>query len=47
MGRLAQKPLKKDGSVRPLPGPFGAWTDTRELPPMAEKSFRDLWKEGI
>ncbi len=47
MGRVAQKPLKKDGSVRPLPGPFGAWTDTRELPPLAEKSFRDLWKEGI
>jgi L-lactate dehydrogenase complex protein LldF len=47
MGRVAQKPLKKDGSVRPMPGPLGAWTDTRELPPLAEKSFRDLWKEGI
>jgi len=47
MGRVVQKPLKKDGSVRPMPGPLGAWTDTRELPPLAEKSFRDLWKEGI
>jgi len=47
MGRLAQKPLMKDGSVRPMSGPLGAWTDTRELPPLAEKSFRDLWKEGI
>ena len=46
-GRLAQKPLKKDGSMRSLPGPLGAWTDSRELPPLAEKSFRDLWKEGI
>jgi L-lactate dehydrogenase complex protein LldF len=46
-GRLAQKPLKKDGSMRSLPGPLGAWTDTRELPPLAEKPFRDLWKEGI
>ena len=46
-GRLAQRPLKKDGSVRPLPGPLSAWTDTRDLPPLAEKSFRDLWKEGI
>jgi L-lactate dehydrogenase complex protein LldF len=35
-GRLVQKPLKKDGSVRPLPGPLGAWTDSR-----------DLRKEGI
>jgi L-lactate dehydrogenase complex protein LldF len=47
MGRVAQRPLKQDGSVRPLPGPLGAWTDTRELPPLAEKSFRDLWREGI
>jgi L-lactate dehydrogenase complex protein LldF len=46
-GRIAQKPLKKDGSMRSLPGPLGAWTDSRELPPLAEKSFRDLWKEGI
>jgi L-lactate dehydrogenase complex protein LldF len=46
-GRLAQKPLKKDGSMRSLPGPMSAWTDTRELPPLAEKPFRDLWKEGI
>ena len=46
-GRLIQKPLKKDGSVRPLPGPLGAWTDSRNLPPLAEKPFRDLWKEGI
>jgi hypothetical protein len=30
-----------------MPGPVGAWTDTRELPPLAEKPFRDLWKEGI
>jgi L-lactate dehydrogenase complex protein LldF len=46
-GRLVQKPLKKDESVRPLPGPLGAWTDSRDLPPLAEKPFRDLWKEGI
>ena len=46
-GRLAQKPFEKNGSVRSLPGPLSAWTDSRELPPLAEKSFRELWKGGI
>jgi L-lactate dehydrogenase complex protein LldF len=46
-GRLAQKPLLRDGSVRPLPGPTSAWADSRDLPTLAEKPFRELWKEGI
>jgi L-lactate dehydrogenase complex protein LldF len=46
VGRLAQKPLVKDGSVRGAPGIRG-WTDFRELAPLAERSFRELWKEGI
>jgi L-lactate dehydrogenase complex protein LldF len=47
VGRVAQRPLVRDDSVRPLPGPLSAWTNSRELPPLAEKSFRELWKEGI
>jgi L-lactate dehydrogenase complex protein LldF len=47
VGRVAQKPLLRDGSVRALPGPMSGWTGSRDLPPLAEKSFRELWKEGI
>ena len=46
VGRLAQKPFVKDGSIEAAPGIRG-WTDFRELAPLAEKSFRELWKEGI
>ncbi len=46
-GRVAQKPLLGDGSVRPVPGPMSGWTGSRDLPPLAAKSFRELWKEGI
>ena len=46
-GRAAQKPLLRGGSVRPIPGPMSGWTNSRDLPPLAKKSFRELWKEGI
>ncbi len=47
VGRVAQRPLLRDGSVRPVPGPLNGWTNSRDLPPLAEKSFRELWKKGI
>ena len=46
-GRVAQKPLLRDGSIRPVPGPLSGWINSRDLPPLAEKSFRELWKEGF
>jgi L-lactate dehydrogenase complex protein LldF len=46
-GRAAQKPLLRDGSVRPVPGPTSGWTGSRDLPPLAKKSFRELWNEGL
>ena len=45
--RVTQKPLLRNGSIKSLPGPMSGWTDFRELPPLAKKSFRELWKEGI
>ena len=45
--RVAQKPLLRDDFVRPIPGPMSGWTNSRDLPPLAKKSFRELWREGI
>ena len=33
------------GSIKELPGPFAAWTDTRNFPPFAPRSFREQWRE--
>lgn len=33
------------GSIKALPGPFAAWTDTRNFPPFAQHSFRDQWRD--
>jgi L-lactate dehydrogenase complex protein LldF len=46
-GRIARKPLAKSEALGPVPGPMGAWTQNRDLPQLAQKSFRELWKEGI
>ena len=33
------------GGVKAMPGPFAAWTDSRNFPPFAKHSFRDQWRE--
>jgi L-lactate dehydrogenase complex protein LldF len=35
------------GSIKALPGPFAAWTDTRNFPPFAKRSFREQWRERV
>jgi L-lactate dehydrogenase complex protein LldF len=42
--RRGQGPFVRHGSVRQLPGPLGAWTSARDLPPVADQSFRDWWR---
>ena len=45
VGRLGQRPFVRAGSIRRLPGPLAKWTRTRDLKPVAEKSFRSWWLE--
>ncbi|MSP78943.1 MAG: iron-sulfur cluster-binding protein [Dehalococcoidia bacterium] len=43
--RILQKPLVSHGYIHNLPGPLGAWTKSRDFPPVADKPFRDRWKD--
>ena len=33
------------GNIKFMPGPLSAWTDSRNFPPFARRSFRELWQE--
>src|SRR5881296_4452123 len=43
LGRLAQAPLARGGRISRLPLPFGEWTRTRDLPPVASRTFQERW----
>jgi L-lactate dehydrogenase complex protein LldF len=43
LGRIAQAPLVRGGSIRRLPGPLSGWTRGRTLTPVARQSFREWW----
>jgi L-lactate dehydrogenase complex protein LldF len=45
LGRLAQRPFVKQGKLRSLPLFLGQWTRTRDLPPVAARTFSERWKE--
>lgn len=54
VARIMQKMVAKDGRVGKQSGilsklapPLGAWTALRDAPVVAEKSFREMWDEGI
>jgi L-lactate dehydrogenase complex protein LldF len=44
LGRVAQWPLVRKGTIRRLPRPLAAWTRSRDLRPLARESFRDWWE---
>ena len=37
--------LGKNGWINKLPGPLAGWTEYRDFPAFAEKSFSQRWKE--
>jgi L-lactate dehydrogenase complex protein LldF len=45
MGRLGQRFFMKNDVIERLPGPFGGWTTTRDVFPVARQTFREWWKE--
>ena len=55
LGRVAQRGIVRDGaSIGELRGlrarmapPLGAWTAWRDLRPLAPRSFRELWRDGL
>lgn len=51
--RLMQKLIVRDGKIGKASGliarllpPLGAWTAWRDAPPIAARSFREMWKDG-
>jgi L-lactate dehydrogenase complex protein LldF len=44
VGRLLQRPFVRQGRIRRLPLFFGHWTRTRDLPPVAARTFHERWE---
>lgn len=45
LGRLAQRPVVRQGRIRWAPPPLGGWLAGRDLPALPTKSFRERWAE--
>jgi L-lactate dehydrogenase complex protein LldF len=44
LGRIGQKLFEsKDGVIKHLPGMLSGWTQTRDMMPMPEQTFREWW----
>ena len=44
LGRLAQAPLAREGTIDWLPGAFSGWTRSRDFPALPSQSFREWWQ---
>ncbi|HEX9821217.1 MAG TPA: LutB/LldF family L-lactate oxidation iron-sulfur protein [Methylomirabilota bacterium] len=45
LGRLFQRPFVRGGAIRRLPLFLGRWTRTRDLPPVAARTFQERWAD--
>jgi L-lactate dehydrogenase complex protein LldF len=43
LSRWCVRPFARDGWLKKLPGPGGGWTEARDFPAPAKKSFREMW----
>ena len=44
IGRLGQRFFMRGEYIENLPGPFGGWTTTRDVFPVAKQTFREWWR---
>ena len=48
VGQAAQLPLTRQGRIAKLPLPgVSRWSDARDLPPLPQQTFRELWKKEL
>jgi L-lactate dehydrogenase complex protein LldF len=40
-----QGPLLEDGKIKKLPFALGGWTENRDFPALAKRSFRSMWED--
>ena len=45
LGRLLQRPFARGRRIRRVPLFFGEWTRSRDLPPIAARTFHERWIE--
>jgi L-lactate dehydrogenase complex protein LldF len=43
--RIMARVFTRNGRIRSLPGPFAGWTDVRDFPLPAGRSFQQIWRD--